>query len=57
MASLQCIALPHGAYGIMVNTEVCGTSDSGSIPGRHPNEKTLIYKGFFVWQRWAPNRK
>ena len=25
-----------GAYGVTVNTEVCGTFDSGSIPDRHP---------------------
>ncbi len=26
----------NGAYGVTVNTEVCGTFDSGSIPDRHP---------------------
>lgn len=27
----------HGAHGVMVNTEVCGTSNSGSTPDGHPN--------------------
>ena len=29
----------HGAYGVMVSTEVCGTSSSGSNPDRHPRSK------------------
>ncbi len=29
----------HGAYGVTVNTEVCGTFDSGSIPDRPPIQK------------------
>ncbi len=29
-----------GAYGVMVNTEVCGSSDTGSTPVRHPNFET-----------------
>lgn len=28
----------HGAYGVMVSTEVCGTSSQGSNPCRHPKE-------------------
>lgn len=27
----------YGVYGVMVSTEVCGTSSSGSNPDRHPN--------------------
>ncbi len=26
----------HGDYGVTVNTEVCGTFDSGSIPDSPP---------------------
>ena len=26
----------YGGYGVMVNTEVCGTFNSGSIPDSHP---------------------
>ena len=31
--------MPDGAYGVTVNTEVCGTFDLGSIPSRHPKTK------------------
>jgi hypothetical protein len=38
----------HGGYGIKVITEVCGTFNSGSIPGSRPNEPTLFW-GLFFW--------
>jgi hypothetical protein len=30
----------NGGYGIMVITGVCGTLNSGSIPGSRPNVRT-----------------
>lgn len=35
----------HGAYGVTVNTEVCGTSDESSILSRHPKirSETTIF--------------
>ncbi len=30
----------HGAYGVTVNTEVCGTSDESSILSRHPTSSS-----------------
>lgn len=35
----------HGAYGVTVNTRVCGTRNLGSIPSRHPKsyEKEIAY--------------
>ena len=47
----------HGGYGITVITEVCGTSNSGSIPDSHPRLKNLtIYRMILfllkeVWQK------
>ncbi len=35
----------HGAHGVMVNTEVCGTFDSGSTPDGHPRKNRE--SGFF----------
>ncbi len=32
----------NGGYGIMVITGVCGTLNSGSIPGSRPNENIFI---------------
>jgi hypothetical protein len=29
----------YGAYGVMVSTEVCGTSSTGSNPVRHPRRR------------------
>ena len=37
-------AQKHGPYGVTVNTEVCGTSDSGSIPDMDPIK--FKYMGF-----------
>ena len=36
----QALSPAHGDYGIMVITGVCGTLNSGSIPGSRPNEPT-----------------
>ena len=30
---------PYGGVSVMVNTEVCGTSNTGSIPVHHPTYK------------------
>ncbi len=46
----------HGAYGVMVNTEVCGTFDSGSIPDRHPIEKAFPnLERLFLWGAYKSN--
>ena len=37
----------YGAYSVMVNTEVCGTFNSGSNPDRHPAKKSRA-SGFFA---------
>ena len=37
MPALCCQSgMRHGDYGVMVNTQVCGTCNSGSIPGSRP---------------------
>ena len=33
--------LVYGDYGVTVNTEVCGTSNSGSIPDSRPDSRGL----------------
>lgn len=35
-APITDIVIEHGGYGVTVNTEVCGASDSGSIPDNRP---------------------
>ena len=37
----------HGAYGVTVNTRVCGALDSGSIPDRHPKKNKLSQESLF----------
>lgn len=36
----------YGAYGVTVNTRVCGTLNLGSIPSRHPKK---AFKPFMVF--------
>ena len=48
----------YGGYGVTVNTGVCGTSDSGSIPGSHPNiTKTACEGGLTICCVTSGNRK
>ena len=39
----------HGDYGIMVITGVCGTLNSGSIPGSRPDTRNPVRGFSFVW--------
>jgi len=44
----------YGGYGVMVNTEVCGTFDSGSIPDSHPTitSKTCSVLRLYFWSEY-----
>lgn len=38
----------YGAYGVTVNTGVCGTLDTGSIPVRHPKDNLHIISIYYM---------
>ncbi len=52
------MSLSNGAHGVTVNTQVCGTCNSGSIPGGHPKimRRTSLF-GDYIFGVLNGNRK
>ena len=45
-SSKTAINMQHGDYRITVITPVCGTGNSGSIPGSRPNENIFVLRRY-----------